>query len=118
MYGLSATEDLSFFVGVDLLQVCVGKNEVILNFDRGVRVTVLSDLAVTNASGRSDRYDDPIEAAKALLDLLHDSVKNAQATGEGGLRIDFASGRAVEVFDTSLQYESFSISAGKKEIVV
>jgi hypothetical protein len=41
-----------------------------------------------------------------------------EATGEGGLRLQFASGGVVVVFDTSHHYESFIIRSGEREIVV
>ena len=118
MYGLAASEDLSFFVGVDLLQICVGKNELILNFDKGVRLTILSDFAVESVSGTLDRFDDPVTGAAAVIGFLHETVEGANATEEGSLRVRFTCGRSMLVFDTSRQYESFLISAGERQIVV
>lgn len=118
MYRLSALEDLSFFRGIDLLQVCVGKNELILNFDKNVRVTILSDFAVELVGGLGQRFDDPVEGSKVLVSLLHESVAEAQATPDGDLRIRFVSGSCLLVFDTSSQYESFLIRHGTREIVV
>lgn len=118
MYRLSTSEDLSFFIGLDLLQVCVGKNELILNFDGGVRLTVLSEFAVCPVGGEWERFDDPVDGSRAVLRLLQDSVSGAEATEDGGLRIRFASGASMRVFDTSDAYESFLIRHGTKEIVV
>ncbi len=118
MYSLSISEDLSSLLGANLLQVCTGINEVILNFDKDIRLTVLSDFTVEYTKKKSIRYKEPIVGAVALLQLLHDSITLAQATTEGDLRVEFASGDAIIVHDTSKEYESFLIRMGKKEIVV
>ena len=39
MYGLAEDADLSFFKGAFLEQVCLGANQVILNFDQGVSIS-------------------------------------------------------------------------------
>ncbi len=118
MYRLSKDASLSFLIGVELLQVCVGRNEVILNFDRNVRLTILSDFSVSIAGGRSIIYKETITGAVALFPLLHDVIEQARATEEGGLFLKFRSGMCVEAFDTSEQYESFWISNGDKQIIV
>ena len=118
MYRLSQDASLSFLIGVELLQVCVGKNEVILNFDRNVRLTILSDFSVSVAGGRSSIYQEITTGAVALFPLLHDVIGQASATEAGGLFLRFRSGMCVEVFDTSEHYESFWISNGDKQIIV
>jgi hypothetical protein len=59
MYRLPRETDLSFLLGAELLQVCVGMNEVILHFDREIRITVMADFAVArgapNRSGTTTR---------------------------------------------------------------
>jgi hypothetical protein len=118
MYPLGKDVDLSFFLGAQLLQVCVGKNELILNFDRSIRVTVLSDFIVTAPAGRSTAYGDPIKGAPSVLPLLHDRIEAARATDDGGLRLRFQSGSEVEIRDTSAQHESFWISNGDRLLIV
>jgi hypothetical protein len=118
MYRLSTSEDLAFFSGIGLLQVCAGKNELILNFDNNVRLTILSDFAVQVAGGTLQRFDDAVEGSKVVIGLLHDSVTEARATKDGDLSIRFNSGASMLVFDTSSNYESFLIRHGALEIVV
>ena len=118
MYGLSKNVDLSFLSGVELQQVCIGRNEVILNFDQDVRITVLSSLAVSCERGTPPtRYDDVVIGGSMVLPLLHDAVSEAEATDEGGLLLAFASGGTIIVFDDSDQYESFWIAHGKEQII-
>ena len=119
MYPLPKHVDLSFLVGAKLLQCCVGENELILNFDKEIRITVLSDFAVKAAGGASVvRYTRPTGGAGAVLPLLGDTVTRATATDHGGLLLAFTSGAHLELFDTSVQFESFWIQHKKTQIVV
>jgi hypothetical protein len=118
MYRLRKDVDLSFLFGAQLLQVCVGKNELMLNFDRDVRVTILSDIVVTPPRGAPVTYRDTAGGATALLPLLHDSITGATATDAGGLQLSFQTGATVELLDTSSQFESFWLSDGDHKIVV
>ncbi len=118
MYRLSKDADLSFLRGVELQQVCVGCNEVILNFDQDVRITILSSFAVAYKRGVPPiRYDDA-SGGSAFLALLHGTVSRGEPTDEGGLLITFRSGASITVFDDSDQYESFWLSNGNKQIIV
>ena len=118
MYHLSTTEDISFLAHAEIIQVCVGANEVILNFDGSIRITILADFSVTMNNGMVVRYDDPRKGAAALIELLHDSIVTAEATINGDLRMQFASGTELVVFDSSSEYESFWIKEPNKEIIV
>src|SRR4051812_45424403 len=117
MYRLANTEDLSFFAGIELLQVCVGTNDVILRFDRDVTLTILSDYAV-GPDGATTRYERAADGALCLLPLLSSSVVGAIATDDGDLKVAFASGAVLVAFDTSERYESFSVASGTRLIVV
>lgn len=118
MYRLSKEVDLSFLHGVTVLQVCIGANELIVNCDRGVRLTLLSEIAVRPPGGAVGIYSETASAAMPLVRLLHDVVVEALATDVGGLMLKFASGASLEAFDTSDQYESFWIQNGDDKIVV
>jgi hypothetical protein len=118
MYGLKPDEDLSFLIGVEVIQVCIGVNEVILNGDRDVRITILSDFSVSRQGGAMARFDDPREGASALVELLNESIASAEATAAGDLRLVFASGAELVAFDTNKQYESFWIKGSGREIIV
>jgi hypothetical protein len=118
MYRLSTTEDLSFLVHAEVIQVCIGANEAILNFDSDVRITILADFSVAAADGAAVRYDDPRQGAAALVGLLNDSIATAAATRSGDLRVAFASGAELFAFDSNSEYESFWIKGPSGEIIV
>lgn len=118
MYPLTTHTDLSFLPGAKLLQCCVGENELILNFDNDIRITILSDFAVQVAGAPLMRYTRPTAGAPAVFPLLGDTVTGATATNAGGLLLRFASGTHVELFDTSKEFESFWIRNRRTEIIV
>ena len=118
MYPLSKDVDLSFLIGIELSQVCVGKNEVILHFDPEARLTILSDFAVSEPGAGSIRYGETTIGGVALFRLLHDVVVQAKATEKGGLLLQFRSGASLEALETSEQYESFWIEDANHRIIV
>jgi hypothetical protein len=118
MYRLSKQTDLSFLVGIQLLQVCVGRNEVILNFDNDARITILSDFATGKHGDVLHRHQQPTSGALAIFPLLHSTVAQAVVTASGGLLLIFSTAECLEIFDTSSQYESFWIMRGDTKIVV
>ena len=117
MYGLKKSEDLQPVLGATLTQICVGENEVILNFDRPVSVTVLSDFSVSLNGMPMVRYQGARQGVVSLLPLIGNQIGSAVATTGGGLQLEFESG-ALEIFNESSQYESFWLRLGDKEIIV
>jgi hypothetical protein len=111
MFPLSKDIDLSFFRNKLLLQVCVGKNEVILNFDGDVKLTILSTFRVSSDASGEVEYDESAAGGARLLSLLHDTARLATPTADGGLQLAFESGTVLVLLDTSKQYESFWIEA-------
>jgi cytoskeletal protein RodZ len=118
MYGLPANLDLSFLHGRVLLQLCVGQNEVILNFDQDVSITVTSSIAFTFADGTYRHYTDWKEAAHTASALLGHQITSAKRKDGGTLCVKFDVDWWIEVFDDSQHYESYSIQNGRQLIVV
>jgi hypothetical protein len=118
MHGLPPTLDLSFFKDRALLQVCVGENELILNFEESVSVNVSSRIGWIGAKGRRDTYEDFSKAATAVITLLHDVVVSAHGDTKGTLTLDFGSGVKLEFYDTSQRHESYLIKHQEELIVV
>jgi hypothetical protein len=117
MYGLKKNEDISFLVSATLVQICIGRNDLILNFDNGAKITILSDFSVSSDGQPYTRFNDFLVGSPALLFLLSEVIAEASATSDGGLRIIFDSSARFEIFDTSNEYESFYISYKDKFIV-
>ena len=118
MHRLSPDLDLSFFRNKALLQVCVGANELILNFDEGVSITVTSRVGFVGRNDTSDSYEDFARAGPAAIALLNDVVVSANGDTDGTLSLNFHSGVRLEFYDTSDRYESYLIRNGQQTIVV
>jgi hypothetical protein len=118
VYRLKADEDLRFLVDTELLQVCVGRNEIVLALFDNIRITVLSRFSVAGVGDTAKEYEDPVEGAPALLALIGDTVVSARAREDGGLCLVFRSGAVVSVYDDSDEFESFTIANGTRLIVV
>ncbi len=118
MYGLPNDLDLSFLVGVTLLQVCVGANEVILHFDGEVSITIESRFRVRGTNGHDAVFEDKPSSAASLAELLSDSIVDCLGHQDGTLRLSFAKGGLLEVYDSLEHYESYQIQHGQDIHVV
>jgi hypothetical protein len=118
MYRLAQTEDISFLIGIEIIQICVGRNEVIVNGEQDVRITMLGDFSFARAGAPPTRYSVPKEGGAALLELLNDHVDDASATAQGGLNLRFRSGAVLWIYDDNDQFESFWIRSRNREIIV
>jgi hypothetical protein len=118
MYGLPDSTDLSFIKDKSLLQVCIGFNEVILNFDGNVSITAQTDFAHTLNGEITAVYKAPIPSASMLVRFLHQSVTRVSIQPPGTLILDFSNNEGLAIYDTSSEYESYQINHNGKIIVV
>jgi hypothetical protein len=117
VYGLTPDVDVSFLAGAELQQVAVGQNEVILNFGSRVSVTVASDLRLSSPHDQGDLITDAPTAGSALIALLGSTV--LQATGiDGTLTLKWSDAGTLAVYDSSPDYESYTITHDGGIIVV
>jgi len=110
--------DLSFFKDKPLIQICVGANELILNFDDSLSITVTSRIGFTGLLGAHDTYEDFPRAAPAVVVLLNDIVVTAEGDSTGTLTLTFRSGIKLAFYDTSDRFESYLVKNGDDVIVV
>jgi hypothetical protein len=118
MNGLPNNINLDFFHGQTLLQICVGANEMIWNFDGYVSIIVTSSFACTPVGGARHGYDDFRSAVGDVAYLVHEIVKSAKGTPDGTLTLEFGDGSRIELYDDSKQFESYVIRNGDEVIVV
>lgn len=123
MYGLSADVDLSFLVGRELHQVCIGRHQAILYFPDptagDVSISIETDIGHKSKIGElTALYKTIIPAAPTLVSLMNCIIVKAFAAPPGTLVLVFSNDEVLEVYDTSLEYESYQISYGGKVIVV
>ncbi|GLQ89139.1 DUF6188 family protein [Dyella flagellata] len=118
MHRLDDAIDLSFLAGICVEQICVSAGGSTINGEGRVSIKIFGGFAISTPKQPSVRFEGVVEDAAALFPLLGDSIKKAHATPEGGLRLDFNSGAALEIFSDNDQYECFTIGNGDVLIVV
>jgi hypothetical protein len=118
VYGLSADVDLSFLIGAVLIQVCVGENEVILNFDSEVSIMSAASVRYGGAGAMPETIDTAQGAGRALIGLLGQGVVSAEGSDDGTLRVLWSAGDRVEFLASWKEYESYTIRHGETLIVV
>jgi len=118
MYGLPRDVCLTFLHGRTLLQACFGANDLILNFDGEVSVTVTSSVGYSDRGGTHRRCAELTAAAKDIVALLNRTVLTAAGHETGSLELKFDTGEILTIYDDSAEYESYVINNGGHMIVV
>ena len=118
MYGFADDVDLRFFKGAVLEQVCLGANQVILNFYSDVSVNSACWMALAVGEHRIES-DDPRVLAPALMGLITETVVDVRWKSDGTLFLLFSNGGVMRIEDDAApHYESYEIQHGKELIVV
>ena len=119
VYGLPDETDLTFFIGTELQQVCIGRHEVILRFGDDLSITVESDIGHRSTLGELDAvFKTIVPAAMVLCNLINAMVSSASVKSPGTLVLQFSNGEALEIYDSNTSYESYQIACGDRLIVV
>ena len=114
MYGISASFPHHKLVGLTLVQVCVGENDLILNFDEQSRILITSAVSV---SGVVERTQDFAKVAPVLFRLLGNKIRRSIAPDPKVLLLQFG-GYRVNLYDDSVTYESIVVTLPDEEIVI
>jgi Family of unknown function (DUF6188) len=117
MFGLSKSTDLSFFVGRQLVQVCVGMYQVILRFDEETSVSLECDCQIIpQLPQRMPAYS--IHASACLLRVIGDTVTSTNNVGNGDISLEFSNGCSLFIFDSNDDSESYQINHGSNILIV
>jgi hypothetical protein len=108
MYPLPADVDLHFLVGLELIQVCVGESQVILNFDRATSISLECPFELNGQ----------IVQAPELLPLVSHRVTNADAIRPSRVTLTFSNGCSLAFEDSCPEFESYQISSPDRMIIV
>ncbi len=114
MYGLSKQTDLAFMLGNEVLQVCIGRYQAILNCTSDLSISLECDFA----GGRVAADQQLPGSAIPLLGLLGSSISRAEIVGGGDLVLICSNGEVMRIYDSSSEYESYQITAPGRHIVV
>jgi hypothetical protein len=113
MYGLTpdAIQHLSHLKGGEVKQVCVGKYDLQFHLHPAGNISVWSKCELRGPNGCvADTWEDGVRSDRFLFaDLLGGTVSDVAIDDTKTLRIIFSDGRHLVIYDTSEQYESFSI---------
>jgi Family of unknown function (DUF6188) len=118
MYGLPSNTNLDFLKGATLIQVCFGENDLILNFSDSVSIAIFSSVGVGVASSAMNKHSTFQEVAGELLALLNKVVSNVRWTPEGTITLELDNGNAIQIYDDSPSFESYTISSSLGLLVV
>src|SRR5262245_30928410 len=113
MYGLPKDFDGGFLAGRTLEMVCFSENQMVLHFGGEVSITIESAFSYRDAQV----VNVPVHESN-VMELLGSSVSGAQGDADGTLSLIFDNGQSLKVYDTTQQYESYSIAYGDKVIIV
>lgn len=117
--GKGATEgELKFLLGLPLFQVCIGANEVILNFDEDVSITVESTISFHDAGGHKAIYSPLQSAALALVKLLSSKIDGLSLDQDGTLSLHFGTGDTLIVHKDPGPYESYHVKRQREVYIV
>jgi hypothetical protein len=118
MYGLKLNQDLDFLRGRELVQVCIGLYQQVLNFDGSISIILECDFEVMDVTGAAREKTVPWSHSAPLLELLGSSVVDLAKSGEKKLMMNFSNGYALNIIDSNNEYESFVISDPQQTIIV
>jgi hypothetical protein len=117
MYGLDQSVNLDFLIGRELLLVCVGKYQVILNFHEDTSITLACDCQVIPPL--TDRVPAAsLPAVINVLSLLGAKITSAKNIGNGDLALGFSEGVTLMIYDSDEHYESYDITDKNHHIIV
>ena len=118
MYGSLEGQDLSFLIGAQLIQVCIGENDVVLNMHPDVSMMIASNVSVTAKQGETSTLESSLDIGTAMAKLLGSSVVEVTGESDGTLVLGWSLGSVTRILDTWADYESYTIRHGETVIVV
>ncbi len=118
MYGVPSELDLNFLHGSELIQVRLGVHQVQFIFHPVGAINVDGKWEHLGADGSVLDQSEPAPRTRPfqLHRLLGQRVTQTQVTPPTSIAVRFESGDTLRIFDSSKEYESFTIQPG--DIVV
>jgi hypothetical protein len=110
--------DFSFMVGRTLLQLGIGENEIILNFDHEVHILVEVPVKLKIPGNLTIICDAHGRDCIGLPKLLGKQVIKCERMNSKTMKINFEDGEILEMSDEKEFYESYSIMVGEKRALV
>ena len=118
MNGLPKNKDLTFLLGKELIQVCVGLHQKIIRFDGETSITLECEYKVLNVEVDEGEVSTSCSGTAKLLKILGSRITGVTNEGSGELSIAFSNGSVLVVYDSNSEYESYQLSDPTQTIVV
>jgi len=119
MYGLDKSEDFQFLIGKELLQLCIGHYQLILNFTEQLAITVECSLRLTDNKGSTAEIRSAAPDLSKNLDcLIGSTIESVNIKSKGELILKFSHGYTLAILDSNKDTESFTITMPNHEIIV
>ena len=114
MYGITPNSLPHFarLIGAEVQQVCVGLFDLQFHLHPTGHISVWSRCELVAGNGTiMDLWEDGVRSGRFLFaDLLGGTIADVVVADSSTLRLSLADGRAIVLYDTSDQYESFSVN--------
>jgi hypothetical protein len=112
MHRLPKDFDASVMAGRTLEQVCFNSNQIALHFDDGLSIVIESAYShVTDPTiGGHHILAIPVSTSD-LMQLLQCRVSRASGDDQGTLTLLFENDQTLKIYDTSNEYESYTINS-------
>jgi hypothetical protein len=120
LYGLRKGIDLTFLTGREVTQVAVGVFQVQFHFDEDVSISVESQFTYFDGQ-REWTWEQGLTFAQVAIrtvSLLSAKIQSFEAQENGTVSLAFSNGHRLTIFDSSKDYESYTISHHGGTIVV
>jgi Family of unknown function (DUF6188) len=118
LYGLRKNIDLTFLIGREVSQVAIGVYQVQFHFDQDVCISVESSFTYSDSQQEWTWRQGLVLIAAHTTALLSAEIKSFDAQEDGTISIVFFNGHRLTIFDSSENYESYTITRPGVYIVV
>lgn len=117
MHGLTENDDFSFLVSKELIQICIGFNQVIMQFDGDISISVETPIKHIDSCGNEYIYENNKSIGSEFISLLGKGITSV-IPNAGVLKLVFDKGEAIELVEDDKAFESFHISMAAKTIAI
>jgi hypothetical protein len=120
MYGLNDDVDLGFLMNKAIIQICLGKYQIILRLGDSTSISVEGKMKYTmHTSPVKDIEINCSEEHAGILQRLFDvPIVRTEVKPPGDLLLWFGNNDQLVIYDSKPSFESYQISGGSGTIVV
>ena len=120
MYGLDSSTRLDGLCGRTLVQIAFSMFQLILNLNNGDSFSIQGTCRVLSEDGKTLAEWRPEELCdfRDFAPFLNRDIIEYVVPGDGSIRLHFSNQKWLEILEDNEGFESYTISIGKRLIVV